>query len=355
MLEIRQRIGSARIRCVQLGLLALLAVVTASCAKQQSGAALPALKVDSARMTVVGLSSGAYMATQAHVAYSDRFMGAGLVAGGPYGCAGGKLEQALGPCMKAMPAPPDVKALVESANARASRGEIASLSNLAHSHVYALHGKKDATVAEAVSRASATFYEMLRDSAPELAAFGVTWDGDRDFAHLLPLAASGDACDKSETPFLGKCGFDAAGAIFAALYGAPQHAATEASGELRQFDQNTYRQKGVDTYLADSGYVYVPRACVEGKPCGVMVAFHGCQQNAESVGEAFVRDGGFNRWADVYDVAVLYPQTHASLAPLNPKACWDWWGYSGADYDTRNSAQLRWLMRALDALGGKAG
>ena len=71
----------------------------------------------------------------------------------------------------------------------------------------------------------------------------------------------------------------------------------------------------------------------------------------DKVGEAFVRDAGFNRWADVHRVAVLYPQVRSSYLPLNPKACWDWWGYTGEAYDTRDGAQLRWLAAALTALG----
>ena len=34
-----------------------------------------------------GISSGAFMATQMHVAYSASIKGAGVVAGGPYHCA----------------------------------------------------------------------------------------------------------------------------------------------------------------------------------------------------------------------------------------------------------------------------
>jgi len=74
--------------------------------------------------------------------------------------------------------------------------------------------------------------------------------------------------------------------------------------------------------------------------------FHG-----HHVGRVFVNDTGFNRWADAYDVAVLYPQTRANFAPLNPQACWDWWGYSGTDYATRQGVQLRWLVNAVRALG----
>jgi poly(3-hydroxybutyrate) depolymerase len=64
-----------------------------------------------------------------------------------------------------------------------------------------------------------------------------------------------------------------------------------------------------------------------------------------------VRDSGLNRWADVHDVVVLYPQTRATYMPLNPKACWDWWGYSGPDYDTRKGVQLRAIANMAAALG----
>jgi poly(3-hydroxybutyrate) depolymerase len=54
-------------------------------------APLPALKIDAANVTVSGLSSGGYMATQLHVAWSSMFKGAGVIAGGPYYCAQGSI------------------------------------------------------------------------------------------------------------------------------------------------------------------------------------------------------------------------------------------------------------------------
>lgn len=333
--------------------LALLTSAGSACAKDP-GSSLPKLKIDPARTAVIGLSSGAYMATQANLAYPELFPNAAIVAGGPYGCAGGKLDVALGSCMKGVPEP-DVAALVASAGKRSAAGEIGALQDLAHSRIYLLHGKDDALVAPAVAEAGARFYEQLRDHTPGLKGMQVHDDGQRAFAHNLPVAGSGDDCDKSVAPYLGHCGFDAAGEIFAQMFGKPSHAAGEARGELRSFDQDALRSDGADAFMADTGYVYVPPACAAGKPCGLVVAFHGCKQNADAVGEAFVKDAGFNRWADVYGVAVLYPQTRASFAPLNPQACWDWWGYSGADYDSRHGVQLRWLVNAVHALGLPAG
>lgn len=326
---------------------ALASLALGACAKEPA-ATLPKLHLAGDRVMVAGLSSGAYMATQVHLALSDRIHGAALVAGGPYGCAGGKLETALSACMKGEPAP-DVDALVAQATARAAQGAIADLAHLAGDPVYVLHGRRDATVAEPVAQASARFYERLRAEVPALASMTVTWDGARDFPHLLPVAEGAAPCEAA-SPYVGNCGFDAAGAIFAALYGAPSRPATEAEGALLAFDQRPFVPAGAATQLADEGRVYLPKACAEGAACGVLIALHGCQQNVEAVGEAFVRDAGFNRWADVYGVAVLYPQTRASLAPLNPKACWDWWGYTGADYDTRSGAQVAWLANVLDGL-----
>ncbi len=328
----------------------VLATATATACANEAHSALPHLTLQPQRTAVVGLSSGAYMASQVQMAYPELFPNAAMVAGGPYGCAGGRLDLALGPCMKGTPAV-DVDALVATAKQRASEGSNGKLAALAHAHVYLLHGKDDALVAPAVAEAGARFYQQLRDGVPGLAAMQVTDDGQRAFAHNLPVAAHGDDCGQSVAPYLGHCGFDAAGEIFRQMFGAPPHAVNTAQGTLRTFDQDALRPAGADAFLAKTGYLYLPPACAAGKPCGLMVALHGCKQNADAVDEAFVRDAGFNRWADVYDVAVLYPQTRASFAPLNPQACWDWWGYSGADYDTRKGVQLRWLVNAVRALG----
>src|SRR3954469_22660665 len=44
-------------------------------------------KLDPAGITVSGISSGAFFAHQFHIAFSSLVNGAGIVAGGPFGCA----------------------------------------------------------------------------------------------------------------------------------------------------------------------------------------------------------------------------------------------------------------------------
>lgn len=331
------------------GVMAALLMLTGA-ARADDAPRLPSLKLDPARVAVAGLSSGGYMATQVQMAYPEWFPAAAIIAAGPFGCAAGRLDLALSTCMKGVPAP-DAAALAARAKERSAKGDIGALKHLAHGRVYLLHGKDDALVSPVVAEAGARFYEALREGDPALESLQVTDDGGRAFAHNLPVAAAGDDCDKSVSPYLGHCGFDAAGEIFARLFGKVLRGANDSKGELRRFNQDAYRPDGADAFLAAEGYIYLPPDCMAGKRCGLLVAFHGCKQNADAVGEAFVKDAGFNRWADAYDVAVLYPQTRASTAPMNPQACWDWWGYSGEHYDSRQGVQLRWLIGAVQALG----
>lgn len=310
---------------------------------------LAAITLDASRVAVAGLSSGAYMATQVHVALNTRVHGAALVAGGPYGCAQGQLETALGPCMTAQPALPDTATLVASAEQRAAQGTIDPLSAFDGDRVFVMHGTRDALVSPSLAPVTA---DVVRTLAGDSAS--VTLDDQRAFGHGWPTMDAGAPCEQPASPWLLDCGIDAAGETMAALFGlegsAPAAAASASDGTLARFDQ---RELAPDDAagLADTGFVYTPKAC-GGGACGALVVFHGCQQNEENVGEAFVREAGFNRWADVHRVVVVYPQTQSSYVPLNPKACWDWWGYGGADYDLKTGGQIRFIAAVLDRLAG---
>jgi len=85
--------------------------------------------------------------------------------------------------------------------------------------------------------------------------------------------------------------------------------------------------------------VYIPGTCRARPGCRIHIAFHGCQQNRQAVGDAFVGGTGFAAWADTNRLIVLYPQV-ASEPLLNPLGCWDWWGYTGFDYLTREAPQV---------------
>jgi poly(3-hydroxybutyrate) depolymerase len=339
-------LGPRRRRVSPLGLATsggLVALLLVGCAGDPVPP-LPRLEFDATRITVSGMSSGAYMAQQLHLAYSDRLHGSALLAGGPYGCARGDLQIALGGCL-APPesALPDVAALAAKVRARAASGELAPIESLAGDRVYVWHGQRDETVSEAVSRAAAELPRRLHE------AVVVIEDFSDDVAHVVPTTGQGGDCTLSEPPYIAACGVDLAGKAIRALYPETPDAPPAAGGELRRFNAEVLA--GGDPPGAGEGYVYIPQACANNERCGLHIALHGCQQDAGSIGEAFAAGAGFNRWADAAKLVVLYPQTRSSYVPLNPKACWDWWGYTGADYDTRSGAQLRWIAAMAAALG----
>lgn len=306
---------------------------------------LSAMKIDPARVSVSGLSSGAYMAQQLHLAYSDRLVGAALFAGGPYGCAQGDLGIALERCMApAEGVGPDLNALAATVRERAAAGSLASLDGLNGDRVYVWRGQRDALVGESITRGSAQLYSELA------ADIQLNTDFDRSIGHMLPTAAEGDSCESGTPPYIAACGFDAAGAAIRWLHPeAAAEAPAQASGTLSRVDVRPV--DGSEAPGGDSAFLYVPPSCAAGETCGLHIALHGCEQPEEKIGDAFAHRAGYNRWADAAKLVVLYPQTRTSMMPLNPKGCWDWWGYTGADYDTRDGAQLRWIADMAAALG----
>ncbi|HEX6266216.1 MAG TPA: PHB depolymerase family esterase [Burkholderiales bacterium] len=102
--------------------------------------------------------------------------------------------------------------------------------------------------------------------------------------------------------------------------------------------------------MGDEGHVYVPRAC-EAQRCRVHVAFHGCRQTTEDIGDRFAREAGYNGWAEANRLIVLYPQAIKRYWGIyNPRGCWDWWGYTGAAYATKEGAQIRAVKAMLERL-----
>jgi hypothetical protein len=73
---------------------ALLSTALTGCSPQGSET-LPKLGIDIDKTSVSGLSAGAYMAGQLQVAHSNSVIGAGIVAGGPYGCAEAGIDGAI--------------------------------------------------------------------------------------------------------------------------------------------------------------------------------------------------------------------------------------------------------------------
>jgi len=319
---------------------------------------LPGLAASTDDVTVSGVSSGAYMAVQFQVAYSGIVRGAGVVAGGPYYCAQGSLRRALGNCMtpSGNNLPPTAGETLNTVRQLAESGRIDPVSNLHDDRVWLLTGGNDRTVLPAVMDALDAFYRAV------LPAAGISYVRVPEAGHamLSVVDPKANTCPTTEAPFINRCqDFDAAGKLLTHLFGQLQPPAKEPAGEVIAFDQRPYvAGRAVDGSLADDGYVFVPANCRNGG-CRIHVAFHGCRQNAGEIGHRFVDGAGYNGWAASNRVIVLYPQTvqRYGLAfgsfrwQFNPKGCWDWWGYTGADYHTRDGVQMRAIRAMIETLG----
>jgi len=325
---------------------------------------LPALGADPLQTSVSGLSSGAYMAVQFHVAHSETVVGVGVVAGGPYGCAESWVArtmpwmpgatyanavQAQYGCMQTSMGAPDAQALAERAGALASAGMIDPLQGVAADKVYLFSGAADDTVIEEVVAAAADFYRTLG-----------TVDDDLVYLHGPPASHAfvtedvGSSCGVAGSPYMNDCDYDQAGAILEHIHGplAPPRADTP-QGRFVDFDQAEFLDDPTSLGMAEVGVVYIPPDCQTGPGCRVHIALHGCRQNRTMVGTAFIEGSGYARWADTNRLVVLFPQT--SESPGNPRACWDWWGYSATDFRSRAAPQNRALKAMVDRLAAAPG
>jgi hypothetical protein len=305
--------------------------------------------IDPASVTVSGLSAGANMAVQFHIAYSGLVNGAGLIAGAPYYCAAGSLGQSLGRCMKGDEEIP-TSDLVELTSQLALEEAIDPIAGLAQDRVWIFHGANDPYVRKPVADALESYYQALVNPA------NVARVEHPRAGHTFPSAhADAKACELSEPPFVGNCGLDGAAALLGHLYGKLRGGRAPQPGELAEFDQKPYAQASGSSTLADRGWVFVPRSCTGGgRPhCRLHVVFHGCKQGASLVGKEFILESGYLEAAAANDIVLLFPQVAATYVPLNAFGCWDWWGYEGESYAVQAGPQMAAVRRMIGDLLGE--
>src|SRR6202022_3161953 len=111
--------------------------------------------VDPAEVSVSGISSGAFMANQLHIAHSAGIIGAGMIAGGLYGCAVDSVSAdgvlalaslAVGPCMSVPTLLRPVDFYARLTADLAARGWIDPPGDLARRRVYLFTGQADKVV-----------------------------------------------------------------------------------------------------------------------------------------------------------------------------------------------------------------
>lgn len=237
-------------------------------------------------ITVSGISAGAAMAQQLHLAYPELFSGAGLIAGVPRGCAQGSLQTAMASCMAQAGASLDVDHLADQLRQAASAGQAGDPALLADDRAWVFHGSGDVAIAEAVTRAAADLYR------PFMAQDRIRWVADVQTAHTFPTLDQGTPCDEMTSPFIGACDYDAAGELLGHLYPDLAPPATNHAAELTETPLPGAGAAG----LAETALVYRPESCpAEG--CRLHLVLHGCGQSTEQIGPVFAETAGYLRWA----------------------------------------------------------
>ena len=68
----------------------------------------------------------------------------------------------------------------------------------------------------------------------------------------------------------------------------------------------------------------------------------------------FAELAGYAEYAnDENKIMVLFPQTWIGIDnyPANPKGCWDWYGWTGREYLTKDGQETSWLMKFIQEVG----
>ena len=283
------------------------------------------------------------MATQLQVAYSGTFDGAGIIAAGPYDCGQGNvIDFATCDIGASLPT------LEQQAVTWSSEGLIDPVSNLRAS-------PSTSTTARS-TRSSMTWSRTPALTSTSISAPTSITTAPDLAGHGWPTPDGVLACPVTSPPFLINCGDDPEGEMLRHWFGSvnPPNTSTP-KGTLSSFSQDLYAPGGNAQALSmdNTGLLYTPPACAAGAACKLVVALHGCLSGQYLLGDEFPELANLDTYADTNNLVVLYPQAIASVVPVNPEGCWDWWGYDGPNFAVKSAPQMVTIMNMVTALGGE--
>lgn len=358
-----------------------------------TAAPLAPRRADLSQCSVSGLSSGAFMTVQLHLAHSSMFVGAGIIAGGPYRCVesfpaasaiaeDAYVQNALFICMNPLTAQvgPQPDRLIRIARQTAADGLIDALQHLKGQRLYIFTGSQDQVVSPLVVQTTRAFYVGLGVDPDALRFVDEVPAGHAILSDHLEY----NALEANAPPYINRWTHMQSHDILRHLHPGLKPASSRATGQLMRFDQWEFvtprpaspegRERLRRSCMSRFGYVYVPQRVLDGAPCRVHVALHGCKQgynyvdltngrpdraNDPPYGNRYMTTTGYNEMADANDLVILYPQVEGIDDGLtqNPEGCWDWWGYSSdtptrPDYYSKNAVQIQAIHGMLQRLGG---
>jgi len=356
----------------------------------------PPVSIDGSKISVSGVSSGAYMAVQLHVAFSRAFMGVGAVAGGPYFCAQNNTDVTAVKtlCMAGVGLPSDPSIFVNEAKTAASNGQIDPVENMEKNMVYIFNSSEDQIINPLLGLLTNEFYQEFISDTSNIEAWAYIPDYGPTYpvAHGMPSNISAyddylDAADlatpcspansqtypwfpnpflRGNDPWIYHCnygavsGYDMAYQMLNHIYSSLKNPTTPDQSHVYVLAQLPFVSDPDIKTVADlnahgigeNAYVYVPAACAGGEtPCKLHIALHGCQQFPEwsfvgKVGSKHAGEtvqfgdkfyfGPYNATAESNEIVVLYPQAYnigTSQSDTNPYGCWEFWPFFEKDAD----------------------
>lgn len=348
---------------------------------------LKSYRVEAGGNSISGLSSGAFMTVQLQLAHSASFVGAGVIAGGPYRCVESFRQAAAGAedayilnaeyiCMAPLTPStgPDAKHLADLARKTAAAGLIDPVDNLKSQRVYLFTGTLDTVVNSSVVRATRAFYAALGVPDDQIA-----FVDNQPAGHCIFTDNPDDSpLDANRPPYINCGGGMQSHDILGHIYPDLKPPAPAPAGALLRFDQTEFVDGRFHwASMGEVGWIYVPRAVMDGEPAhGVHIVLHGCKQGQAYVdyvngrpainqqapfGARYITGTGYNEMAESNNLIMLYPQATGDDggAVQNPDGCWDWWGYTAAgaaqpDYYSKDALQIRALHAMLERVCGHA-
>ncbi|AZZ37175.1 hypothetical protein CIK05_10370 [Bdellovibrio sp. qaytius] len=316
-----------------------------------------AYNINPSQISMSGISAGAFFANQMHVAYSQTLTGGvAMIAGGIYNCSNGNVNTALNTCMKGTTTSAVVDQTVNDIKSLSKTGKVDNIDNIANSKVFLISGKfDDVVLTPAMDRVEELYLKL------GVPAKNIKYNKSIEMGHAFPTVDYGNTCSTPRSkPFISKCNYDGAYEILNYFHGPLKNKKAFVEKNLISYSQNKFFENkatgftstfsGSSNSLAETGAVYVPTACQQGEECALHISFHGCMQSRDDIGDDYLKKLGLNEWAEGNNIIVFYPQAVKNYILGNPNSCFDWWGYTGPEYHTKNSVQMNIVYKMIKDL-----
>jgi hypothetical protein len=295
------------------------------------------------------------------------------------------IYQAVGVCMQ-NPSEAILSYDVVSENQR--KYLISAAENIEKQKIFIYQGDNDKVVNPGMKDSLLNFYRHYNVPAENIKI------SQSSGGHNFPTDHEGEkSCLLQEVPYVASCGLDTAGDTLRHLVSADLTRTENRESNLQFLNsvtQDIPRRLGIPRpkSIASYGYLAASPSCLQDPDsCSVHVALHGCEMS-DSFDEAFdqkyqksmragypqmrtkeqsilfsplpfieqrtprygllkfAMDSGYLDYVENNKLIVLFPQTWITEDnyPLNPKGCWDWFGWTGREYATNQGTEARWLM-----------